>query len=183
MQARSIPSTSLGIKLRPTKRIAGQLMPSQLLIKLAAIAIAVILCVALVEGWRADRRDRAQLNAELAATKQLLAAAGARQHDRDTQLAQTLAELAEEKRAIVTPAQIVRYLPNEIPLPAPITLQADRASSQDASVTPAGASSANNAQAGTPAPSASQQNQKEAAGAAVIPAEDLKPLYDFALDC
>src|SRR5260370_38246158 len=93
MQARSIPSTSLGIKLRPTKRIAGQLMPSQLLIKLAAIAIAVILCVALVEGWRADRRDRAQLNAELAATKQLLAAAAARQHDRDTQLAQPPAAL------------------------------------------------------------------------------------------
>src|SRR5260370_1183793 len=124
MQARSIPSTSLGIKLRPTKRIAGQLMPSQLLIKLAAIAIAVILCVALVEGWRADRRDRAQLNAELAATKQLLAAADERQHDRDAQLAQTLAELAAEKRTVLTPAQIVRDLPNEIPLPAPITLRA-----------------------------------------------------------
>jgi len=169
-------------------------MPPQLLIKLAAIAIAVILCVALVEGWRADRRDRAQLNAELAATKQLLAAAGARQHDRDTQLAQTLAALAAEKRTVVRPAQIVRNLANEIPLPAPITLQADHASSQDTSVTPAnaanapatriaGASSANNAQAGTPAPSASQENQKAAAGAAVIPAEDLKPLYDFALDC
>src|SRR2546425_12066850 len=89
-------------------------MPPQLLIKLAAIAIAVILCVALVEGWRADRRDRAQLNAELAATKQLLAAAGARQHDRDTQLVQTLAALAAEKRIIVTPAQIVRNLANEI---------------------------------------------------------------------
>ena len=45
------------------------------------------------------------------------------------------------------------------------------------------ASSANSAQASTPAPSASQQNQKAAAGAAVIPAEDLKPLYDFAIDC
>src|SRR2546425_1257368 len=148
----------------------------------------------LLLSWQADRRDRAQLNAELAATKQLLAAADARQHDRDAQLAQTLAELAAEKRTVVTPAQIVRNLPNEIPLPVPITLQADHASSQDASVTPAnatnapatriaGASSANNAQAGTPAPSASQQNQKEAAGAAVIPAEDLKPLYDFAIDC
>src|SRR5260370_16108300 len=168
-------------------------MPSQLLIKLAAIAIAVILCVALVEGWRADRRDRAQLNAELAATKQLLVATDARQHDRDAQLAQTLAALAAEKRAIVTPAQIVRDLPNEIPLPAPITLQADRASSQNTSVTPAnatnapptriaGASSANNAQATTPAPSASQQNQKAAAGAADIPAEELKPLYDITLD-
>src|SRR3989442_14279345 len=169
-------------------------MPPQLLIKLAAIAIAVILGVALVEGWLADRRARAQLNAEVAATKQLLAATDARQHDRDAQLAQTLAALAAEKRTIVTPAQIVRNLPSEIPLPAPITLQADHASSQDTSVTPAsatnapatritGASSANNAQASAPAPSPPQQNQKAAAGAAVIPAEDLKPLYDFAIDC
>src|SRR3989441_9856146 len=169
-------------------------MQSRLYIQLGAFVVAVILCVAVVQSWRADQRDRAQLAAELAATKQLLVAADARQHNRDAQLAQTLSALAAEKRTVVTPAQIVRNLPNEIPLPAPITLQADHASSQDASVTPAsatnapatriaGASSANNAQASTPAPSASQQNQKAAAGAAVIPAEDLKPLYDFAIDC
>ncbi len=169
-------------------------MPLRITLRLAEFILVLGFAVIVFISWRADRRDRAQLNAELAATKQLLAAAGARQHDRDTQLAQTLAALAAEKRAVVTPAQIVRNLPNEIPLPAPITLQADRASSQDTSVTPANAtnapatriadaSSANNAQASTPAPSASQQNQKAAAGAAVIPAEDLKPLYDFAIDC
>src|SRR5437899_2446182 len=169
-------------------------MQSRFYIGLMAFVVAAILCIAAVHAWRADQRDRPQLAAELAATKQLLTAADARQHDRDTQLAQTLSALATEKRTVVTPAQIVRNLPNEIPLPAPITLQADHTSSQDASVTPAnatnapatriaGASSANNAQASTPAPSASQQNQKAAAGAAVIPAEDLKPLYDFAIDC
>ncbi len=169
-------------------------MPLRITLRLAEFILVLGFAVIVFISWRADRRDRAQLNAELAATKQLLAAADARQHDRDTQLAQTLAALAAKKRTIVTPAQIVRNLPNEIPLPAPITLQADHASSQDTSVTPAsatnapatriaGASSANNAQAGTPAPSASQQNQKAAAGAAVIPAEDLKPLYDFAIDC
>src|SRR6266699_5009271 len=169
-------------------------MPARYWIRLAELTFAFLLAHAVYFSWRADRRDRSQLASELAATKQLLAAADARQHDRDTQLAQTLAALAAEKRAVLTPAQIVRNLPNEIPLPAPITLQADHASSQNTSVTPANAanapatriaraSSANNAQASTPAPSASQQNQKAAAGAAVIPAEELKPLYDFAIDC
>ena len=106
-------------------------------------------------AWRADRRDRSQLESELAATKLLLTAADARQHDRDVQLAQSLAALAAEKRTIVTPAQIIRDLPSQIPLPSPIVLQSAPASSNSTSP---------------------QSN-------AVIPTEDLKPLYDFALDC
>jgi septal ring factor EnvC (AmiA/AmiB activator) len=134
-------------------------MSSPFLLKLAAFLVAVILCVALFEAWRADQRDRAQLAAELAATKQLLAAADARQHDRDAQLTQTLAALASEKRTIITPAQIIHDLPRDLPLPAPIILQ----SAPAAPATP-----------GQP-PAAPTQ--------AIIPAEDLKPLYDFALDC
>ncbi len=119
------------------------------------LAIAFVLALAIYFSWRADRRDRAQLASELAATKQLLSAADARQHDRDTQLAQTLATLATEKRTVVTPAQIVRDLPAQISLPSPITLQS--------------APSLPNA----PTP---QTN-------AVIPAADLKPLYDFTIEC
>lgn len=150
-------------------------MPSQTFLKLAAIVTAVVLCVAVVEGWRADRRDRAQLNAELAATKQLLAAADARQHDRDAQLAQTLAGLAAEKRAIVTPAQIVRELPREIPLPAPIGLQTAPTTSPAA-----GPASTVQLPGGPEFP---PDNLKPGQTSAVIPAEDLKPLYDFTLDC
>src|SRR6266851_2214568 len=124
-------------------------------IHLAELTIAILLALAVYFSWRADQRDRAQLSAELAATKQLLAAVDARQHDRDAQLAQTLATLAAEKRTIVTPAQIIRELPSQLPLPSPLVLQS----------TPASPSS--------PTP---QTN-------AVIPAEDLKPLYDFAIDC
>jgi hypothetical protein len=134
-------------------------MSSPFLLKLAAFVAAVILCVALFEAWRADQRDRAQLATELAATRQLLAAADARQHDRDAQLTQTLSALAAEKRTIITPAQIIRDLPRELPLPAPIALQ----SAPAAPPTP-----------GQPTAAPTQ---------AVIPAEDLKPLYDFALDC
>jgi len=150
-------------------------MPSQFWLKLAAIVAVVILCVALVQAWRADRRDRAQLSAELATTKQLLAAAGARQHDRDAQLAQTLAGLAAEKRSVVTPAQIARELPREIPLPAPLVLQSSPPTS--AAVTPSSPGQhLSGGESLSTNPKPSQTN-------AIIPSADLKPLYDFTLDC
>jgi type II secretory pathway pseudopilin PulG len=130
-------------------------MTSHFWLRLVALIVAAVLGVAVLQAWRADRRDRSQLESELAATKQLLAAADARQHDRDAQLAQTLATLAAEKRAIVTPAQILRELPSQIPLPSPIVLQSAPASPNSPTL---------------------QTN-------AVIPAEDLKPLYDFTIDC
>jgi hypothetical protein len=124
-------------------------------IHLAELTIAILLAVAVYFSWRADQRDRAQLASELAATKQLLAAADVRQHDRDAQLTQTLATLAAEKRTIVSPAQIVRELPSQISLPSPIVLQSAPALPD------------------SPTPKVN----------AVIPAEDLKPLYDFTIDC
>jgi len=130
-------------------------MPSRHWIHLAGLTIAILLALASYFSWRADRRDRAQLAAELAATKQLLTAADTRQHHRDAQLAQTLAALAAEKRTIVTPAQIVRALPSQISLPSPIVLQSAPALPNSP----------------TPQPNA------------VIPAEDLKPLYGFTIDC
>jgi hypothetical protein len=124
-------------------------------IPLVELTIAILLALAIFFSWRADRRDRAQLAAELAATKQLLTATDARQHDRDVQLAQSLSTLAAEKRTIVTPAQIVRELPSQISLPSPIVLQSAPALPD------------------APAPKPN----------AVIPSEDLKPLYDFTIDC
>jgi hypothetical protein len=130
-------------------------MPSRHLIHLAELTIATLLALAIFFSWRADRRDRAQLASELAATKQLLTAADTRQHARDTQLAQTLATLAAEKRTVLTPAQIIRELPTQITLPSPITLQTAPALPN------------------SPTPKTN----------AIIPAEDLKPLYDFTIEC
>ena len=130
-------------------------MPAKYLTHLAELTIAILLALAIFFSWRADRRDRAQLASELAATKQLLTAADTRQHDRDAQLAQTLATLAAEKRTVVTPAQIIRELPTQITLPSPITLQTSPALPN------------------SPSPKTN----------AVIPAEDLKPLYDFTIEC
>jgi len=77
-----------------------------------------------------------------------------------------------KKRAVLTPAQIVRELPREIGLPSPLVLQSAANSSvpNQTDKHPAG-----NA---TPA-----DNAKQAETQAVIPAADLKPLYDFAIDC
>jgi type II secretory pathway pseudopilin PulG len=130
-------------------------------IRLAELAVVALLALTIFFAWRADRRDRAQLASELAATRQILASADARQHDRDTQLAQTLAALTAEKRTITTPAQIVHDLPSQISLPSPIVLQTPSPAAPNANVPNA------------PAPQAS----------AVIPAQDLKPLYDFTIDC
>lgn len=148
-------------------------MPLRLAIQIAAIILAVVLGVAIVYAWRADRRDRAQLVSELAATNKTLADADARQRERDSQLAETLSGLATLKRTIVTPAQIVRDIPREIPLPSPITLQPAAPTNFPTSQVPA-ASNSNSQTINAP-----EEKQPQV----LIPTEDLKPLYDFALDC
>ncbi len=142
-------------------------------IRIVEAAVLMLLAVAVIVSWRADRRDRAQLASELASTKKALADADTRQHERDTQLAQTLSALANLKRTIVTPAQIVRELPCEIPLPTPITLESTMAANSPTTQIPAGPN------LNSPAPPVTDGKLSRA----VIPAEGLKPLYDFALEC
>ncbi len=142
-------------------------------IRIVEAAVLMLLAVAVIVSWRADRRDRTQLASELASTKKALADADTRQHERDTQLAQTLSALTNLKRTIVTPAQIVRELPSEIPLPTPITLESTTAANSPATQIPAGPN------LNSPAPPVTDGKLSRA----VIPAEDLKPLYDFALEC
>ena len=148
-------------------------MPLRSWIRLLEPIFIVAVVLAMFAAWRADRRDRAQLASELAATKQLLAAADARQHDRDARLAETLTALAAQKRTVVTPAQIVRELPREIGLPSPIVLQSAAANSSVPNQT--------DKQPSGSATSAHEAKQSESQ--AVLPAEDLKPLYDFTIDC
>jgi len=148
-------------------------MPLRLGIQIAAVILAMVLGVAIVDAWRADRRDRAQLASQLASAKKALADADTRQRERDSQLAQTLYGLAALKRTMVTPTQIVREIPREIPLPSPITLQPAAPTNLPA-LQVAATSNSNSQAIHTPEPKLPQ---------ALIPAEDLKPLYDFALDC
>jgi len=148
-------------------------MPWKLWIRAGEILVTAILAISLIAAWRAGRNDRANLAAELATAKQSLAQADDRQHTRDSQLLQTLATLAADKRNVTTPAQIIRELPQYLTLPTPLTLQ-PAPSSQP----PTKPDSHGDANPGATDPA--KHNQKTQV---IIPAEDLKPLYDFTLDC
>ncbi|MGC0771571.1 MAG: hypothetical protein WB543_01445 [Candidatus Acidiferrum sp.] len=156
-------------------------MSSRIWLKLAEILVPVILAMTIFVSWQADRRDRAQLATQLAAAQKSIADAAASQHDRDTLLNQTLAQLAAQKQAAVTTAQILKALPAAISLPAPITLPSN--------VTPATAAASSAVNSGThPSDQGNSAPSKPIAKAAqsadaVLPAADLKPLYDFAMDC
>ena len=161
-------------------------MPTKFSLRLAAALFAFVLAAMLAAAWHADRRDRAQLAADLAAAKQALAQDAARQHARDAQLAQTLSTLAAEKRAATTPAQILRDLPRQLPLPTPITLipAATQPSPSAPPTTPCSSGPVCGPEGLDSSASAhSRAGVKPASASAVIPASDLKPLYDFAIDC
>jgi len=148
-------------------------MPSW--IRFAEIALVAALVAAIFFAWREDRRDRSQLAAQLAAAQQALSAADARQHDRDVQLQQSLAAIAKDKRTVQSPPQILADLPHQLPLPTPLVLTAT--SLPDAPQPNGGY--ANAASSGAKSTGAPPQQTSQV----VIPPEDLKPLYDFALDC
>ena len=156
-------------------------MPTRLWLRLTEILAALAITTIMLASWRADHRDRAQLAADLAAANQTLAQASSRQHDRDAQLLQTLAGLAAEKRANTTPAQILSELPKQIPLPVPVTLQSanltGNAEKPPCSSGPVcGPEGLESTQSRTKPPT-------KVPTQAILPAADLKPLYDFALDC
>ena len=164
-------------------------MPTRLWLRLTGILAALAVATIMFAAWRADRRDRAQLAADLAAAKQTLAQASSRQHDRDAQLLQTLAALAAEKRVNTTPAQILRELPKQIPLPVPVTLQpANLTGNAEKPPCSSGLPWSGKGPVCGPEgldstrPATNPTSNAEAAQA-ILPAADLKPLYDFALDC
>jgi hypothetical protein len=147
-------------------------------IRLAEIAFVTALAAIIFISWREDRRDRTQLATQLAAAEQAIAAADARQHDRDAQLQESLTAIAQEKRAVQSPKQILANLPNQLPLPTPLFLQAASlpiGHAPGSTGTPACADGAK--ASGKNCGTTNQFTQ------AVVPPEDLKPLYDFALDC
>jgi hypothetical protein len=150
-------------------------MSWKLILRLSELAVTVILAASLFLAWRAERSDRAKLATELAVAHQSLTQASDRQQTRDADLLHTLATLAAQRRDIQTPQQILQSLPQQIPLPQSITLAppATQPASTDQLAPPKDATPA----AITKARAAAPESQ------AVIPAADLKPLYDFALDC
>jgi hypothetical protein len=162
-------------------------MTSRIWLKLAELLVPAILAITIYVSWQADRRDRAQLVTQLAAAQKSITDAVASQHDRDTLLNQTLAQLAAQKQAAVTTAQILKDLPSALSLPSPITLQTPSSSSAPLnSAANPGSDPSSRKSGATPSQDSAPNNPIPKPGQpvdAVLPAADLKPLYNYALDC
>lgn len=128
-------------------------------------ALVALVAIAIVGGsWLGAREEGIRLKATLDAQNDVIADAGKREAAREAALKDSLIELEDLKKRTQTPQEVVRQLPQVLPLPQPITFNLPAALAQgDASRAPA------SILAGT-------QD-------ATIPAADLKPLFDFAATC
>ncbi len=86
------------------------------------LAIAVIAIALLTRSWRDARAATAHLQATLDAQQHTIAAATQRESARDTQLAQTLAQIAAAKQRVKTPAEAAAALASALPPPIQIDL-------------------------------------------------------------
>jgi len=133
-------------------------------LKMAAVLIAVVLGVSVYFAWRGAQHDQAQLKAELQATKKALADAQARQQSRNAELGHILTQFNAKKSSTQSPAQIVKAFPDVLTLPTPLTLQPQQISAPGL-------------------PGGTKHPIEPPSPKVLLPAEDLKPLYDFAVNC
>jgi hypothetical protein len=113
----------------------------------------VILAAGVAVVWRSEVRERAQLQQELKSAQDALTAANARESARNAAVKKQVAQLQKSAATIKTPQEVIAALPGVLPLPQPISLDANLP--------------------GAAGP----------AKAANLPLVDLKPLYDSAVAC
>ncbi|HTZ33895.1 MAG TPA: hypothetical protein VMH31_15660 [Methylomirabilota bacterium] len=142
---------------------------------LATGALVVLGCSVYV-AWQAVRREQAVLQQRLNAAEQRVHDATARQETRDSELKKNLDQLAQEKRNVQTPKQVLGALPEVLPLPEPLSADVGFIS------TPLKSADDGQASPRTPAKSPGGPNAPEPPKIA-LPVDDLKPLYDFAVTC
>ena len=127
------------------------------------LLLALSMCIA----WREARNDWQKLQSDLRASQAALSDASARQQDRDASLKGVVAELAKQKAAVQTPAEVLKALPAILPLPEPLTI----------------GTAAQPLPGQTALRSGAKSEADEASPEVELPGEDLKPLYDLAVDC
>lgn len=134
-------------------------------LQVAAVAVLLVVAVGLVMAWEDVRRQQAELRVKLTAAQGELHAANVREQIRNTELEKELAEIARERKSVQKPAEVLQALPGVLPLPKPLA---------EAAVlpTPGGSGTGSGKDAAKPTTPTVQ-----------LPAEDLKPLYDYALGC
>jgi len=148
-----------------------------------AVLVVCVLGAFFVHEEIAWRQERARLTEEIAAARKLVQEADVRQRQRDAELHAALEQIALRKRAVQTPQEIVRELPHDLPLPAPITLAAKGTASGLFATAERPTKQTSN-----PADTAQESRAPSTAVAesnrpAQLPVEDLKPLFDFVQDC
>lgn len=160
-------------------------MATRTLLQLAAFCAVLLLAALAFHAWLAAHDEQQRLQATLAAQKQLLDAADARERAREATLHDTLAQIETLKRTTQTPAQILRALPQFLSLPQPITIAQPSAPAAGKGTAQPETSLPPSTPASPPASDFSAANARElpAAPAAQLPVADLKPLYDFVQDC
>jgi hypothetical protein len=95
------------------------------------VVVVVVLAASVLVAWRDARKEQLALQAELKTTQQALAEATARQASRDATVNDLVAGLKKKEAAVQRPEQVVAALPDMIPLPAPITIDAERPASPE----------------------------------------------------
>ncbi len=148
-----------------------------LLWRVGAIVLVIALVGSVFYAWRGARREQAELKQELKATQAQLAEAAARQEQRDAKVGLLVEQLAEKKDAVKSPVQVVAALPDVLPLPRAI-----RMNDVVGTGTAAGGANQEAMQVQTAKGKASGARATELPSVP-LPVEDLKPLYDFAVDC
>ncbi len=163
-------------------------------LEIAAFCAALLIAALAIHAWLSSRDEQQRLQSTLAAQKQILDAADTREQTREATLNDALAKIEKLKRAVQTPQQILRDLPQYLPLPQPITLApaASDTHAQQGTALPEKSASARGAQ---PAPTPPNTNSLPTGPRSIvpctsadncvaqIPATDLKPLYDFTQNC
>jgi hypothetical protein len=160
-------------------------MVMRIWIKIAGVAVFATLAASVYFAWQGARKDQAKLQSELKTTQEALADATARQTTRDAALKTLLAGLKKQKAEVQQPAQVITALPGVLPLPQAITLESTE--TVGPTVQRSGTRSGDQHKVPASHPLSGQadggRSARPAQEKADFPTADLKPLYDFAVDC
>ena len=133
-------------------------------LKGASTAIVIVFGASMFVAWRGVRHEQAQLQEKLRSAEQALRDADAREDARKTELDQQLSKLQKTRAAVQTPEQVVKALPAVLALPKPLSIE-------DGPEVPPTRRATGAGKAEAPSPKV------------LLPTEDLKPLYDAAVEC
>ena len=175
-------------------------------LEIAAFCAALLIAALAIHAWLSSRDEKQRLQSTLAAQKQILDAADTREQTRQATLNDALAKIETLKRAMQTPQQILRDLPQYLPLPQPITLAPadDQHYPQQGTALPTKSETA--PQPSPTGPVRSARSAEPTASSPLstgdlphsqpaipcnpdnscaleMPSADLKPLYDFTQNC